>query len=50
MFVVMGPDATEAEILGVKADPRGGPHALRARGYGRVVIAVVGDVGPGRGR
>lgn len=47
MFVVMARTATEAEILGVKSHILGeGMTAYDHAGADRVVIAVVGEVGP----
>ncbi len=49
MFVVMARTATEAEILGVKSHILGeGMTPYEHAGADRVVIAVVGDVGPRR--
>ena len=47
MFVVMAVTATEAEILGVKSHILAeGMTPYDHQGADRVVIAVVGDVGP----
>src|SRR5687767_14633190 len=47
MFVVMAGTATEAEILGVKSHILDeGMTPFDHRGADRIVIAVVGDVGP----
>ena len=47
MFVVMAVNATEAEILGVKSHILAeGMTPYDHEGANRVVIAVVGDVGP----
>jgi len=49
MFVVMASTATEAEILGVKSHILGeGMTPYDHAGADRVVIAVVGEVGPRR--
>jgi 3-deoxy-7-phosphoheptulonate synthase len=49
MFVVMARSATEAEILGVKSHILGeGMTPYDHAGADRIVIAVVGDVGPRR--
>ena len=49
MFIVMARTATEAEILGVKSHILGeGMTPYEHAGADRVVIAVVGDVGPRR--
>ena len=47
MFVVMARTATEAEILGVKSHILAeGMTPFDHQGVDRVVIAVVGEVGP----
>jgi len=47
MFVVMARNASEAEILGVKSHILAeGMTPFDHQGAARVVIAVVGDVGP----
>ena len=47
MFVVMAVSATEAEILGVKSHILAeGMTPFDHQGVDRVVIAVVGEVGP----
>src|SRR3954470_6716623 len=50
MFVVMAPDAGEAEILGVKSVILGeGLTPFDHVGAARTVIAVIGEIGPRRG-
>src|SRR4051812_24605967 len=50
MFVVMDPDAGEAEILGVKSVILGeGLTPFDHVGAARTVIAVIGEIGPRRG-
>src|SRR3954471_6763979 len=50
MFVVMAPDAGEAEILGVKSAILGeGLTPFDHVGAARTVIAVIGEIGPRRG-